>query len=37
MLFLHFSIATISTRKVAEVISIKSVDIYSVVYLMRGQ
>ena len=26
MLFLYFSIATISTRKVAEVISVKSVD-----------
>ena len=38
MLFLYFSIATVSTRKVAEVISVKSVDreyIYSVVYLIR--
>ena len=38
MLFLYFSMATVSTRKVAEVISVKSVDreyIYSVVYLIR--
>ena len=26
MLFLYFSIATVSTRKVAEVVSVKSVD-----------